>query len=71
MTSDTAIRRLSFAEARHSGSEALVAMAKHRAEHHRAVTEAKASGQADAETRQADDEADRARDAARRVDKTA
>ena len=71
MTSDTAIRRMSFAEARHSVGEAMMAIVRHRAEHQRAVAEAKASGAADAETRQSDHEADRARDAARQVDKTA
>ena len=71
MQAETAIRRLSFAEARHSSSEAMVAMAKHRTEHARAVEEAKASGDADADNHQADEIADRARDAARQVDKVA
>ena len=32
MDSESAIRRLSFAEAKHSSAEAMIAMAKHRAE---------------------------------------
>jgi len=71
INSDTAIRRTSFAEARHSVGEAMVAIAKHRAEHNQAVAALKASGDAAAEQHRADDEADRARDAARLVDKTA
>ena len=71
MDSDTAIRRLSFAEARHSSGEAMMAMARHRTEHSRAVAAAKAAGETATENHQADDEANRARDAARQVDKTA
>ena len=65
MDTDSAIRRLSFAEAQHSSTEALVAMAKHRTELAReAETEHRT------ETQAADDFAARARDE-HRVDKTA
>ena len=65
MQLDTAIRRLSFAEARSSGSEALVNMVQHRQE----MLDAVAAGKADAKT---EDMADRARDAQRHhVDKSA
>lgn len=70
MDSDTAIRRLSFAEAHRASSEAMVAMARHRAQHDRSVEAAKAAGDTAAETHQADDYADRAR-AAQKIDKTA
>ena len=46
MQLDTAIRSLSFAEARSSGSEALVNMVQHRQE----MLDAAAAGKADAET---------------------
>ena len=46
MQLDIAIRRLSFAEARSSGSEALVNMAQHRQE----MLDAVAAGKADAKT---------------------
>lgn len=46
MQLDIAIRRLSFAEARSSGSEALVNMAQHRQE----MLDAVAAGKADSKT---------------------
>jgi len=65
MQLDTAIRRLSFAEARSSGSEALVNMVQHRQE----MLDAVAAGKADAKT---EDMVDRARDEQRHhVDKSA
>jgi hypothetical protein len=64
MQFDTAIRRLSFAEARSSGSEALVNMVQHRQE----VLDAVASGQAEAKTQ---DMLDRARQEGRHaIDKS-
>jgi hypothetical protein len=66
MHPDTAIRRLSFVEARTSGAEALAGVAQHRRE----MLDAAAQQRTDIET---DHLADRARDEARhrRVDKTA
>ena len=65
MDADTAIRRLSFVEARSSGSEALMLVAKHRTD----IARAAADHRIEAET---DALAERARDEARRVvDKTA
>jgi len=65
MQLDTAIRSLSFAEARSSGSEALVNMAQHRQE----MLDAVAAGRSDAKT---DDMVDRTRQERRhRVDKHA
>jgi hypothetical protein len=70
MDSDTAIRRLSFAEAHRASSEAMMAMAQHRADRDRSVEAAIAAGDGAAQTHAADDYADRARDAARQIDKT-
>ncbi len=65
MQLDTAIRSLSFAEARRSGSEALVNMVQHRQE----MLDAVAAGQADAKT---EDMVERTRQEHRhRVDKHA
>jgi hypothetical protein len=66
MQPDLAIRRLSFAEARSSGSEALVNMVQLRQE----MLDAVAAGNADAKT---EDMLDRTRDERRHhaVDKTA
>lgn len=66
MQPDLAIRRLSFAEARSSGSEALVNMVQHRQE----LLDAVAAGNADAKT---DEMIDRSRAERRHnaVDKTA
>lgn len=67
MDPDTAIRRLSFAEARNSGAEALAAMAQHRRE----MLDAAAQQRTEAATTQM---GDRTRDEQRHhhlVDKTA
>jgi len=67
MDADTAIRRLSFAEARDSGAEALAAMVQHRRE----MIDAAADQRTEVETTEM---ADRARDEQRHhhvVDKTA
>ncbi len=66
MDPDTAIRRLSFAEARGSGAEALAAIAQHRRE----MLDAAQQQRTEDETTRL---ADRARDEQRRhaVDKTA
>ena len=65
MDAESAIRRLSFAEAQHSSMEAMVAMAKHRNELAReAETEQRTEAQA------ADDFADRTQQE-HQVDKTA
>ena len=65
MDAESAIRRLSFVEAQHSSTEAMVAMAKHRAE---LAREAEVEQRTDAQA--ADDFAERARDE-HQVDKTA
>jgi hypothetical protein len=65
MQLDTAITRLSFAEARSSGSEALANLAQHRQE----MLDAVAAGKANAK---AEDMVDRSRQERRhRIDKTA
>lgn len=66
MQLDIVIRRLSFAEARSSGSEALVNMVQHRQE----MLDAVAAGRADAKT---EDMVERSRNERRHhaVDKTA
>ena len=65
MQLDTAITRLSFAEARTSGSEALVNMVQHRQE----MLDAVAAGNADAKT---EDMVERTREERRHhIDKTA
>jgi len=62
---ESAIRRLSFAEAQHSSMEAMMATAKHRGELAR-----EAEIEQRTETQVADDFAERAREA-HKVDKTA
>lgn len=65
MQLDTTIRRLSFAEARSSGSEALVNIAQHRQE----LLDAIGAGQADAKTQ---DMAERTqREQRHKIDRTA
>jgi len=65
MDAETAIRRLSFAQAQHSTAEAMTEMARHRTE---LAREAEAEGVTEAQA--ADDFAQRAREA-HQVDKTA
>lgn len=65
MDAQSAIRRLSFAEAQHSSSEAMVAMAKHRGE---LAQQAEIEQRTEAQV--ADDFVDRAREE-HQVDKTA
>ena len=65
MDAESAIRRLSFVEAQHSSTEAMMALAKHRAE---LAREAEVEQRTDAQA--ADDFAERARDE-HQVDKTA
>ncbi|MEO8757049.1 MAG: hypothetical protein ABI398_04765 [Devosia sp.] len=67
---ETAIRRVSFAEARNSSAEALAAIAQHRTERDHAVSEAGSKGGSGAEHRTASSFAARARKA-HKVDKTA
>lgn len=67
---ETAIRRVSFAEARSSSAEAMAAMAQHRAERDQAVSEAKSKGGSGSEERRESSFAARARKA-HKVDKTA
>lgn len=64
MDAESAIRRLSFAEAQHSSTEAMVAIARHRAEMARDV---EIDQRTDAQL--AEDLVDRARDA-HKLDKT-
>ena len=68
MTAETAIRRLSFAEARGSAAEAMVMMARHRAELDQAQSRGKSEA---AQTAQFVDRTRDARADAPHIDKTA